>query len=187
MPLKTLVKVGNITNLSDARYCAGMGVDFLGFCVVQGQPSHIAINTFQEIRGWVNGPKIVAEMYGCSETVNVGEIISNYVPDFIECSLPEFKLLQGKTSLPFLIYLDNEAPFTQSIAGIEYFIIPQRLAHLAEKLNRPVFIIPESKNDLERLMSFSNVKGFVLKGSAEQRPGFKDYDMLAEVLEALDE
>ena len=29
MPLKTFVKVGNITNLSDARYCAGMGVDML--------------------------------------------------------------------------------------------------------------------------------------------------------------
>ncbi len=33
MALKTIVKVGNITNLSDARYCAVMGVDMLGFCL----------------------------------------------------------------------------------------------------------------------------------------------------------
>ena len=31
--LKTLVKVGEINNLSDARYSAGMGVELLGFAL----------------------------------------------------------------------------------------------------------------------------------------------------------
>jgi phosphoribosylanthranilate isomerase len=42
MALKCFVKVGNVTNLSDARYCAGMGVDLLGFPVDAAQPGPVA-------------------------------------------------------------------------------------------------------------------------------------------------
>jgi phosphoribosylanthranilate isomerase len=48
MALKTKVKAGNITNLSDARYCAGMGVDWLGFPADVVNP-----DTFKEITNWV--------------------------------------------------------------------------------------------------------------------------------------
>ena len=41
MSLQTFVKVGEITNLSDARYCAGMGVDLLGFNVVENTPGYV--------------------------------------------------------------------------------------------------------------------------------------------------
>ena len=64
MPLKTFVKVGCITNLSDARYCAGMGVDMLGFRAVESQENYIKPSQFQEIRGWIAGPLVVAEVYG---------------------------------------------------------------------------------------------------------------------------
>ena len=42
--LKTQVKVSSITNLSDARYCAGMGVDLLGFPIQE-----ISLEKFTEI------------------------------------------------------------------------------------------------------------------------------------------
>jgi phosphoribosylanthranilate isomerase len=87
MPLKTLVKVGCITNLSDARYCAGMGVDLLGFRVIAGSEHHIDHTLFQQIRGWLSGPKIVAECYGISEKTNITEIISQFAPDYIELNL----------------------------------------------------------------------------------------------------
>lgn len=57
MSLKTKVKVGNITNLSDARYCAGMGVDWLGFPIESVNPK-----TFAEITSWVTGPQFMIEL-----------------------------------------------------------------------------------------------------------------------------
>ena len=60
MPLKTFVKVGSITNLSDARYCAGMMVDMLGFRSVEGQEGYIKPAQFQEIRGWISGPLVIS-------------------------------------------------------------------------------------------------------------------------------
>ena len=41
--LKTLIKVSNINNLSDARYCAGMGVEMLGFSM-----DELSIEKFKE-------------------------------------------------------------------------------------------------------------------------------------------
>ena len=61
MALKTLVKISNVTNLSDARYCAGMGVDMLGFSMDADSPDYIEPKKFAEIRGWVAGVQIVGE------------------------------------------------------------------------------------------------------------------------------
>ena len=56
MALKTLVKVGKISNLSDAWYCAGMSVDMLGFTVIASQENYVSPELFREMRGWFYGP-----------------------------------------------------------------------------------------------------------------------------------
>ncbi len=71
--LITKVKVGQVTNLSEARYCAGMGVDFLSFPI-----SSIDPKMYQEITGWVAGPKFGVEVdNGSLSTIN------EYKPDFL--------------------------------------------------------------------------------------------------------
>ena len=69
--LKTKVKVSKVTNLSEARYCAGMGVDFLSFPVSSVDPK-----TYQEITGWVAGP-----LFGVEIDSNPYE---QYPADFVE-------------------------------------------------------------------------------------------------------
>ena len=64
MPLRTFVKVGNITNLSDARYCAGMGVDMMGFCIDPENKNFVNPESFQEITKWVSLPHFVGEIMG---------------------------------------------------------------------------------------------------------------------------
>src|SRR5258708_3649368 len=69
--LITKVKVGKVTNLSEARYCAGMGVDFLSFPASSVDPK-----TFQEITGWVAGPKFGVEIDSST--------VEEYKADFVE-------------------------------------------------------------------------------------------------------
>jgi phosphoribosylanthranilate isomerase len=185
MSLKTLVKVGNITNLSDARYCAGMGVDFLGFTVIEGQPQYVPVKTYQEIRGWVTGPKIIIEMYGFTGQVFFEDLISNYAPDMIECGLSEYTLLQSKTNLPFLVKLDN--PNTPQFTNAPAFLIVNEsdLDNIRD-YGVPVLVVLNAKESLNKILTTDNVRGVVLSGSSEIRPGFKEYDDLAEVLEALE-
>src|SRR3954471_4938768 len=108
MPLKTLVKVGSITNLSDARYCAGMGVDMLGFGVVEDHDNHIDISLFQQIRGWVSGPQVVAEMYGLKKATDIQAILQNYAPDMVEMTFASYQELKSEIQLPFIVALSSK-------------------------------------------------------------------------------
>lgn len=186
MPLKTLVKVGNITNLSDARYCAGMGVDFLGFSVIESQPQFVPVKTFQDIRGWVSGPKVVAELYGYNENISFEDIVSNYAPDAIECSLQEFRLLRTKSRLPFLVKVSaEEAKLIEADPSVEYLIVDQRDLTKVSSTTLPILVVLQDKTQLDTIIQSGKMKGVVLSGSSEIRPGFKEYD-IADVLEALE-
>ena len=73
MGLKTLVKVGEVSNLSDARYCAGMGVELIGFNLDKSSANYVSIETFTAITGWIEGVEFVAEF----ENSSLEEILRN--------------------------------------------------------------------------------------------------------------
>jgi phosphoribosylanthranilate isomerase len=187
MPLKTLVKVGGITNLSDARYCAGMGVDMLGFSVIEGNDTYISPKLYQEIRGWVSGPKVVAELYGFSGG-NLEKIIEQYAPDFIELSWNEYQRLKDITTLRAIVYLNRDElnHLVDHDKNIAYWIVDD-IPHDAVQAYTPVLLKTTSKESLNENLSRPIITGLALTGSPELRPGFKNYDELADVLEALDE
>jgi phosphoribosylanthranilate isomerase len=193
MPLKTLVKVGNISNLSDARYCSGMGVDLLGFKVVAGQPNHLPARDYQEIRGWISGPKVVAEIYGIQSDQFLSEIITNYSPEYFEMSCEEYKKLKGKLTLPVILFVSREeiskVDLDTESENIAYLIIDgDAFATIREcTFPYPILLKVNSSNDLEKKLSEPSVSGVALNGSPEERPGFKDYSELADILEFLEE
>ena len=55
MALSTFVKIDGVTNLSDARYCAGMYVDVLGFNLEESSQKFLNPTQYEEITGWVSG------------------------------------------------------------------------------------------------------------------------------------
>ncbi|MBT1703470.1 hypothetical protein [Chryseosolibacter indicus] len=189
MPLKTIVKVGSITNLSDARYCAGMGVDLLGFRALEGQQNYIAPKLYQEIRGWVSGPKFIAELYGITQVDIIKEVIENYAPDMVEMSLTEFKVLKHAITIPAIVSATaEELQALKHEDAVEYYIIEEEAAQrLNTTTDIPLLVRIQSKDNIGILEGNTTLKGVALNGSPEIRPGFKNYDELAEVLEALEE
>lgn len=181
MPLKTVVKVGNITNLSDARYCSGMGVDMLGFRVLEGQQNYISPKLFQEIRGWVSGPKIVAEIYGLTSSDQLAQIIENYAPDYFELTAGEFDTFQSDLKLPCIV--TGQAKADSKIA----YVLIEETGLSAYRGAAKLLVRPTSSETVLELIKSSDVAGVALNGTPEDRPGFKDYADLADVLEKLDE
>jgi phosphoribosylanthranilate isomerase len=59
--IKTNIKIGSITNLSDARWAAAAGVDFMGFCFNAGNPFFIPPVKAKEIMEWTTGVQVIAE------------------------------------------------------------------------------------------------------------------------------
>lgn len=186
MPLKTLVKVGRITNLSDARYCAGMGVDFLGFRAVASQAEAITAKNYQDIRGWITGPQIVAEVYGIDNEKDLAVILEEFRPDYLELGLEEYKKIGSAIGLPYMLMLQE---------GEELPALSQKPAYIVMECDstmtrfipeHEVLLIVKDVKELNRALHHTGVSGICLHGQAELRPGLKHYDELADILEALE-
>lgn len=188
MALTRFVKVGNISNLSDARYCAGMGVDMLGFRTVEGQDNFIAPKQFQEVRGWVTGPKVVAEIYGFNDQNDIHLILENYRPDLLELSVAELDKL-GSSTLPLIVRGSSndlgsllQHPLS---AKIEYLLLTDFKNDETVISEVPVLFELNGLSLQEVKPDYADY-GIALNGSPEIRPGLKSYEDLSEILEQLD-
>ncbi|MEC7895935.1 MAG: hypothetical protein VX458_06310, partial [Bacteroidota bacterium] len=83
MSLKYFVKVGNVNNLSDARYCSAMGVNQLGFKLNDLDNNSSKIDNIKEIIGWINGVDTVAEFVN-NDVEFINSIIKIELFDFIQ-------------------------------------------------------------------------------------------------------
>ena len=61
MPHLLPLLIRGINNLSDARYCAGMGADKLTFVLDPALPGHLDARTVKELAGWVAGVELIGE------------------------------------------------------------------------------------------------------------------------------
>jgi phosphoribosylanthranilate isomerase len=190
MALKTLVKVGCITNLSDARYCAGMGVDFLGFRVIEGQPGMIPVKSFQEIRGWITGPQIVAEIYGIASAVELERVMQDFQPDYIELSLNELGRIGNAITVPYILNLPQGEELPSSISSKPAYILTDLKVNPSTSKYIPDFELLVHVNRVDELsvaVGQTGISGIALIGGSEIRPGLKEYEELAAILEALEE
>ncbi|MEO9966976.1 MAG: hypothetical protein ABJF11_14355 [Reichenbachiella sp.] len=202
MNLKTFVKVGSITNLSDARFCAGFGVDQLGFDINPSSEHYVGIEQANEIMGWVAGPAFVAE---------VGDM-----------DLAAIIAIQEEHKFPFLEVDDMDSAKALLDKGFQVMLrvvidIRDSLSMLSNVLNsglnlssvlvecKATELIPEIEeilssdsplqlikaydvelSQLDHIIQIQPFDGIELKGSQEDKPGFKEYDELADILEALE-
>jgi phosphoribosylanthranilate isomerase len=193
--LKTLVKVSSITNLSDARYCAGMGVDLLGFPL-----ENISLEQFTEIRNWLAGVEIVGE-FSTHDADLIKSKVAEYKPDVLEIdtkvNLVAIQDIAVSKILRVNIDTDNlPAVFAASAPYVSHFLLvgesPESLVGMEGSVEiwsaqYPIILgleIPEA--DLDEWIDQSSIKGIGLKSGEEDRPGFRDFSDLMNILEKLE-
>lgn len=187
MALKTLVKAGSISNLSDARYCSGMGVDFLGFRCIQGQPGYISPGTYQEIRGWISGPLIVAEIYGIGSGEELRSVMENYHPDYLELSPAEYAAVGHAITIPFILAVSETAQLPVMSAKPAYILLPEAQTDFTGfAAEYEILLRVTSVTEVQGAVSRSGISGISVEGGTEISPGLKNFDELAEILEALE-
>jgi len=182
--LITKVKVGNVTNLSEARYCAGMGVDFLSFPITSIDPK-----TYQEITGWVVGPEFGIEVDANSSS------LGEYKASFLEVKARQLAYFSGSpnliVTLPASAWREARPDLLQSKKNIRYVELEvSGLDDATEKwvreaaLDFELLIKPLEKVDIGKIKSLP-VAGISLEGDSETKPGLKEYP-LAGILEQLE-
>ena len=195
MALITYVKLGQITNLSDARYAAGMGVDALGFCTDPNAEHYIPSNTFSDITSWINGPCFIAELG------QLDKLDESYKVSFVESKSTATILNNvNKNILRIIFSVDSantiEELITRTYHNTEYTIIeiaPDLLEEYSDTIKQlcaKYKIIISTQFNKHTIINFiNNVHpfGIELLGSTEEKPGYKDYDEIGDILEVLDE
>jgi phosphoribosylanthranilate isomerase len=192
MALKTKVKVGSITNLSDARYCAGMGVTMLGFPV--GGSQGISQEKFQEINGWVTGPELVLEMASAEDAAH---IIEQFPAHYIEIDVADLHLFKDFNNLSFIIRVELTNwntlssllhPYKQYIKFLVAKNFQDASMKTIQEAAKHYSILAEytsQDGELDELIELP-IKGIALKGGDELKPGLKDYEQLSGILEQLE-
>ncbi len=191
MSLKTKVKAGNITNLSDARYCAGMGVDWLGFPADSIDPK-----TFAEITSWVTGPQFVLELSAGA----IPESIAEYAVDIIQVNYQQLQKREILANHQLIVALSltdwnlAKAELKKNKDRIQHILMLNLTGNKTEDVNilteiaahTDVLISLEAcPYSLHEILDFP-ITGINIAGNSELKPGLKDYTELADVLEQLE-
>jgi len=190
--------VSSISNLSDARYCAGMGVDYLGFSIDSTSASFIDPSKFKQITGWISGIPLVAE---CGEVVDK-QLVDNYGVEFIQLNNFESISISAEIQKPIILHADvtpeNSDAIRDNIGDsihlVSFFVLNfSNYNHLISCSDWISGLISEvkiflktnfQKRHLDSVLAL-NSSGLVLQGGLEEKVGLKDYDDLADILEAI--
>jgi len=180
----------DITNLTDARYFAAWGVDMLCYNIDPDTEGSLTTHQFKEITEWVEGPTTGIKIAGLAipETMSSDglDIKSVIISPFIDkADLP--------TSVENIYRIctieegwqdDNKLILTLSKA-VDHLSKNEISQIKSISIDKEVYLDGIFKaSDLTNIESFG-VTGIILKGGDEEKVGYKSFDELDEVLEAL--
>lgn len=164
----------NITNLTDARYFAAWGVDYISFNTIGDSEYFVDDATIKEIKDWVEGPQCLLEANALEfEDLADGFILSN-----IYSSLPIVKETFFRISFEDIL---KGLPDGKYISPITKEQIDQLSDVDYQHLHLYFDIAELEPVDVLRLENF----GLVVQGGEEEKVGLKSYDELDEVYELL--
>ena len=196
--LRTTVLIRRVTNLSDARYCAGMGVEMLAFPL--SGPDALATTAIRELASWTAGVTLVGEMDATGRTADELNALAEEAQlqmllltgDLSELTMSELNYpiirevkLQDLESLPMF----GEVSFALLTGLTEADLGDSHLATRLIEAPVPVLLaVPTPTANAVRaaLEWLPTLAGLALDGGAETRPGVRDFGPLGEALEALE-
>ena len=201
MFLKTLVKISAVNNLSDARYCAGMGADMMGFSLDSNHTHYVNPEQFKAITQWIKGVTLIGELSNTNPVI-INHTLDQYTLDYLQLEHPVKLQHITDVRVPVLLKIglhgDETVASLQTLMNtyapyIKYFILEAASKHAAiipslqpliDCLARSFPILQGcqvSVATLPHLLS-TKLQGVALQGGTETRPGYKDFDQLADVL-----
>ena len=187
MPLKSPVLLSAITNLSDARFAAGMGVEYLSFNMNETHEDFIGLNDFTAITAWLHGPKFVGEF---QKGTSIDEILAKVKEFELENVLVRDAalILALKAQGLFVIQLEEGVhSVPEKVGDILVLELANGVDALSIEAPDDTFlgtgVSPKNANEVLDNSSFT---GIALKGSEEIRTGFVDLDEMAEILETIE-
>lgn len=182
MALKVLVKLNNVTNLTDARYAAGMGVEIIGFPIHLEGENSFGPRQFEEIVGWLAGVKTCGE-FDDARSVDILNVCENLQLDYVQVSGYELAMELVGHGLA-VIWDARDGNDTDKTEGAFKYIL--KSADDGGDVSSKTLVVINSLDEAE-VWADKGVAGLALNGTHEERPGFTDLSDLQDILESLEE
>ncbi|MCA8830234.1 phosphoribosylanthranilate isomerase [Hymenobacter pini] len=205
MALLLPVMVRGINNLSDARYCAGMGADSLTFRLDPAFADYLTPQAVQELSGWVAGVQLIGEF----DTLPIEDINAlvqqcglhavllhrrRPADELAQLTVPALKLTSW---IPDMMPEDVELRFREQAPHYQGFVLatpPSPLPNAAAMLRlteqtRQYTIwlgAGFAADSVRALAETVRPAGLVLQGGDEIKPGLRDFDEMEAVFEQLE-
>lgn len=181
-----IIKAGSITNLTDARFFAAYDVDYIGFCFDPLSADYISPQNALAIKGWISGPKIVAE-FANQDIENVKNIIAFFEPDVVEVQSSELRVQSSvfgvqDFGIPMIIKLPADE-FKEFKNENCLFYLTDDFQFFQNSNPEIPFMLDITGKEID--LSNPKIKAIQIKGSQEFEVGVKDYDTIADLLEKL--
>ncbi|MFD2245008.1 phosphoribosylanthranilate isomerase [Pontibacter ruber] len=206
MGLRTSVIVNGINNLSDARYCAGMGVDMIGFNLKLDSPDRVSSEKLKEIVGWISGVQLIGEFERAKPDV-INEYAEEFNLNYIQLDTPYLIDEIEEISRPVIqkVYINKDTVESELLEMmelyspvVEHFLIystdfdtidstnTNLLKSIAKKYS--IYLgFGINKDNVNQIMKTVKPAGIGLRGGHEIKPGLKDFDELQEIFEVIEE
>lgn len=192
------IKANAVRHLTDARYFAAQGVDWLGFCLDLGSPDYLQPQTAQTIRGWLSGPKFIGEFSAMQSPQEIAACVELLNLDAVQ--IAKFIDVQGvrlAVSVPVFVHavinsreeLDELQALTAFSDG---FVLRlgkdwQDWKSVLEDFGDGRRIWLDTAADVFELAELpTSVECLCVQGGEEERPGYKSFDDLDAWFEALE-
>lgn len=210
--LKIPIKASQIANLTDARYFAAMGVNWMGFNFNASDSNFISPTAVHAIKEWVEGPLFVGE-FGLQPADSIKEIALGLELDMVQLNmLTDLETIEAIGNIPKIVEIVIEDTLTvealeailaRLAPAVDCFLlsfeknkilwqgIGQACKISKEELKRVfqrfkvILDIDLSIDNVEEIMEELNPYGLNVSGGQEEQVGVKSFDDLDDIFDCL--
>ena len=177
------ILVRNIKHLTDARYFAAMGVDWMSIELNAYPGSFLLWHT---LRDWVEGVKLAAEIPADDEML-LAKTIIEALPDGIILNQPLFPEVTKSIQL----FYETDTINILKLSGDDIFILPYEadLTGFGKTPELPVDRIFLQSSwtmySLKTLLDSGYEGGICFSGGEEDKTGIRDYELMDDLFNVL--
>lgn len=199
MNKSTLIKLGSVNNLSDARYAAAVGINYIGFNFDPASLGYVPPIKAKEMMDWLTGSNLVAEFgsQSLSEMSDICELLhvdgvevnNNLTPDeLLSLEKPVIKKI-NISALDFDSLSRELIHFSKIADAFHLFSEPETIklneSELIEicKTNNIIWGLPITTGSVMEIINTYKPFAIHLVGSDEEKPGVKSFDELNEIVD----
>jgi len=106
--MRPKLKVNEIKDLHDARYCSAVGIYLLGFNLQNGNDDKVTAKMVKEVMGWLSGPESIGEFaYETQDEINATQ--EEYELNYVGIPMDYHPDLAGEIKAPLIFRFGEEA------------------------------------------------------------------------------